>query len=59
MGDVWAKNYLGWKLKFKNVRHVPNICLNLISVKPLDIEGYHTYFSSGGICKITKCPLVV
>ncbi|CAJ2642124.1 unnamed protein product [Trifolium pratense] len=42
-----------------NVRHVPDIRLNLISVKALDIEGYHTYFGGGGICKITKGSLVV
>lgn len=31
----------------------------MISVKALDIEGYHTYFGSGGICKITRSSLVV
>ena len=59
MGDVWVETGIGCKLQLKNVRHVPNIRLNLISVKALDIEGYHTYFGGGGICKITKGSLVV
>ncbi|CAJ2658330.1 unnamed protein product [Trifolium pratense] len=59
MGDVWVETSIGCKLQLKNVRHVPDIRLNLISVKVLDIEGYHTYFGGGGICKITKGSLVV
>lgn len=59
MEDVWVETGVGCKLKLKNVRHVPDTRLNLISVKSLDIEGYHTYFASGGIGKITKWSLVV
>ncbi|CAJ2642239.1 unnamed protein product [Trifolium pratense] len=59
MGDVWVETSIGCKLQLKNVRHVPDIRLNLISIKTLDIEGYHTYFGGGGICKITKGSLVV
>lgn len=59
MGDVSVETSLGCKLKLKNVGYVPNIRLNSISIKVLDIKGYHTYFVSGGICKITKGLLVV
>ncbi|CAJ2654735.1 unnamed protein product [Trifolium pratense] len=59
MGDVWVETSIGCKLQLKNVRHVPDIRLNVISVKALDIEGYHTYFGGDGICKITKGSLVV
>lgn len=55
----WVETGVGYKLKLKNVRHDPDVRLNLILVKALDIEGYHTYLSSGGICKITQGTLVV
>lgn len=59
MRDVWVATSVRCKLKLKNVRHVPDIRLNLIYVKTLDIEGYHIYFGSCGMCKITKGSLVV
>lgn len=39
MRDVLAETSAGYKLQLKNVRHVPDNHLNLISFKPLDIEG--------------------
>lgn len=59
MRDVWVETNVGRKLKLKNVRQVPNICLKFIPIKVLDIADNHTYFGIGGICKITKKLLVV
>lgn len=58
MRDVLAETSVGYKLQLKNVRHVPDNHLNLISFKPLDIEGYHTYFG-GANFKIGKGSLVL
>lgn len=59
MGDFWVETGVGCKFKWKNVRYVPNILLNLIFVKALNIEGYQTYFDSDGMYKITIGLLVV
>lgn len=58
IGDVQLETSIGCKLQLKNVRHVPNIRLNLISVKAQDIDGYDIYIG-GGIFKLTKGSLVV
>ncbi|GMP79351.1 hypothetical protein CsSME_00034932 [Camellia sinensis var. sinensis] len=49
MGDVCLETNLGCKLLLKDVRHVPDIRLNLISTGKLDDEGYNNKF--GKICK--------
>lgn len=59
MRDVWLEIGVGYKVKLKNVRLIYDIRLNFISVKAMNIEDYHPYFGRGGICKITKEPLVV
>jgi len=59
MGDVWVKTGIRRKLQLKNARHIYDICLYLIVVNTLDIEGYCTYFGGGGLCKITKGSFVV
>ena len=41
-----------------NVRHVPDLRRNLISLRVLDNFG-HSYSSKGGIMKITKSSLMV
>ena len=47
LGDVCLKTYLGCKLLLKDVRHVPDIRLNLISTRKLDYEGFNYKFSDG------------
>jgi len=42
----------------KNVSHIPNICLNLISIQELDEDGYHNSFGDGK-WKCTKGKIVV
>ena len=41
----------------KEVRHVPDICLNLISIRRLDDEGFTNCFGEGK-WKVTKGSLV-
>ena len=40
IGDVCFTTSTGYKLLLKDVRHVPKVCLNLISTDRLDDEGY-------------------
>ncbi|KAI9162145.1 hypothetical protein LWI28_024288 [Acer negundo] len=58
MGDIWVNTDVGCKLLLKNVRHVPNIRLNLIYIGLFDDEGYSNHFSEGKL-KLTKRLLVV
>nr|KYP40135.1 Retrovirus-related Pol polyprotein from transposon TNT 1-94 [Cajanus cajan] len=43
---MWLETNIG-KLHLKNVRHIPDMRLNLISVQELDEYGYHNYFGNG------------
>ena len=52
------RNYVGYKLLLKNVRHVLNIRLNLISTRKLDDDGYTNQFDKGK-WKLTKGFLVL
>ena len=47
IGDIFVRANIGYTLILKDVRHVPNICLNLISTHVLDKEGYGNYFRHG------------
>ncbi|KAJ4718977.1 Retrovirus-related Pol polyprotein from transposon TNT 1-94 [Melia azedarach] len=47
MGDVCLETNNGTMLLLKNVKHIPNIRLNLISAGKLDDEGFSSNFSSG------------
>ena len=58
IGDICLETSLGCKLLLKNVRHVPDIRLNLISTGMLDDEGYNNHFGDGK-WKLTKGSLVV
>ena len=40
IGDIFLETSIGNQLVFKDVRHVPNILLNLISTRKLDDEGF-------------------
>ncbi|KAK8527579.1 hypothetical protein V6N12_054785 [Hibiscus sabdariffa] len=58
MGDVGLVSNNGTKLILKDVRHAPDIRLNLISAGRLDDEGFCNTFSDGQ-WKLTKGSLVV
>ena len=58
MGNICLETNLGCKLLLKDVRHVPDIRLNLISIGRLDDEGYNNHFGDGK-WKLTKGSLVM
>ena len=58
IGDVCLETNIGNKLVLKNVRHVLDICLNLISTSRLDDERFTNYFGENK-WKLTKGSLVV
>ncbi|KAK9008582.1 hypothetical protein V6N11_075471 [Hibiscus sabdariffa] len=58
MGDVSLVSNNGTRLILKDVRHAPDIRLNLISTGKLDDEGFCNTFSDGQ-WKLTKGSLVV
>ncbi|VFQ72060.1 unnamed protein product [Cuscuta campestris] len=58
IGVVVLETKAGMKLVLKNVRHAPDIRLNLISTSVLDDEGYMSTFGDGQ-CKLTKGSLIV
>ncbi|CAN0916956.1 Retrovirus-related Pol polyprotein from transposon TNT 1-94, partial [Linum grandiflorum] len=57
-GDVYLETMDGARLLLRDVRHVPDMRLNLISVDKLDCEGYCHIFNNGQ-WKLTKGALVV
>ena len=58
IGDICIQTSMGCTLTLKDVRHVPDLCLNMISVHMLDNDGYNHFISSGN-WKLTKGSLVV
>ena len=58
IGDVCLETSIGNKLVLKDVRHVPDIRLNLISTGRLDDEGFKNFFGESK-WKLTKGFLVV
>ena len=58
IGDIYLEANVGCKLLLRNVRHVPEIHLNLVSTEVLDSKGYITHFSEGK-CKLTNRSMVV
>ena len=58
IGDVVLVSDIGSKLILRDVRHVPDIPLNIISTGKLDDEGYESYFG-GGQWKLTKDSLII
>ncbi|KAA8515633.1 hypothetical protein F0562_018756 [Nyssa sinensis] len=58
IGDVCISTSVGCTMTLRDVRHVPDLRLNLISGIALDREGYVNYFGNG-IWKLTKGSLVV
>ena len=58
IGDICIQTSMGCTLMLKDVQHIPNLCLNLISMHMLDNDRYNHFISSGN-CKLTKGSLVV
>ena len=58
VGTVCLKTYTGSTLVLQNVKHAPDIPLNLIFVGQLDDDGYHNDLCNGQR-KITKCSLIL
>ena len=57
-GDVILETDMGAKITLKDVHHVMEIRMHLISTGALDDDGYHNHFG-GGKWKLTKGSLVV
>lgn len=57
IGDIVLILSLGYMLMLKNIRHVPNICFNLLPIGVLDDEGYYNVFGENK-WKLTKKSLV-
>ena len=57
IGDVCIQTDVGCSLTLRDVRHVPDLRLNLISGFALDREGYVNYFGNGK-WKLTKGSLI-
>ncbi|KAK0588992.1 hypothetical protein LWI29_008208 [Acer saccharum] len=58
IGSVALRMYDGMARVFKDVRYVPNLKRNLISLGTLDEEGY-TYKAEKGVLKASKGSLVI
>jgi 5'-3' exoribonuclease 2 len=63
MGTVQIKMFDGVVRTLTEVRHVPSMSRNLISLSTLDTKGYK-YYAGDGVMKVTKgdgvcCPIQV
>ena len=58
IGDIWLETNTGCKLLLKDVRHMHDMRLHLISIGTFDEEGYHNYFGDGKL-KLSKNSLIV
>ena len=47
IGDICIQTSMGCTLTRKDVQHIPDLRLNLISVHMLDKDGYNHFISSG------------
>ncbi|MCF8701906.1 GAG-pre-integrase domain-containing protein [Corynebacterium sp. MC-10] len=57
-GDVCVETDNGMKLLLKDVRHIPDMRLNLMSIGKLDDEGFQNSFGNGK-WKLTKGSLII
>ena len=57
IGSVQIKMHDGMIRTLKDVRHIPGMARNLISLSTLDVEGYG-HSSLGGVCKVSKGSLI-
>jgi transposase InsO family protein len=53
IGSIQIKMHDGMTCMLKDVRHIPGMARNLISLSTLDSEGYK-YSGSGGVLKVSK-----
>ena len=58
IGDICIQANVGYRLKLQEVRHVPDLCLNLMFGIALDKEGFQIYFGNG-TWKLTKGTMVI
>jgi hypothetical protein len=58
IGDVCLEMINGMKLVLRDVKHIPDIRLNLISVGKLDDDGYCSTFHNGQ-WKLTRGAMIV
>ena len=58
IGDVCIKTNIGSTMMLKDVRHVPNLWMNVFSIWTMDRASNCNYLSNGRQ-KLTKGPLVV
>jgi len=58
ISDITIITNTGCKLMLKNIRHIPDMRLNLMSIGELNDVGLANYFG-GGIWKLTKGSLIV
>jgi hypothetical protein len=58
IGSIKIKTHDGVTCTLTDVRHVPTMFRNLISLSTLDNMGYN-YFTSGGVLKVSKGYLIV
>ena len=58
IGDVQVRTNIGYTITLKDVRHVPDIRLNLFSGIAFDKEGYDSHFGNG-TWKLTKGSIIV
>ena len=58
IGDVQVRTNIGYTIILKDVRHVPDIRLNLLSGIPFDKEGYDSHFGNG-TWKLMKGSIIV
>ncbi|CAD6236154.1 unnamed protein product [Miscanthus lutarioriparius] len=57
IGSVQIKMHDGMIRTLKDVRHIPGMARNLISLSTLDVEGYK-HSGSGGVYKVSKGSLI-
>lgn len=48
----------GYKLMFKNVKHIPDLKINLMSTGVLDDEDFNSHFAQG-VWKLAKSSFIV
>src|SRR5436853_105811 len=58
IGDISLRTNLGCQLILKNVRHVADLRLNLLSGITLDRQGFESHFANG-MWKLSKGSLIV
>ena len=57
IGDIYVVTNVGCTLALKDKRHVPDMCLNLISIHALDKARFESYFGNSR-WKLTKGSVV-